>query len=360
MKKISIIAPNALLSNLKHKLEKTKECFENYELDFVLIASKKEKFVFDKTEIILCGSTTKTNDQITMGFKALKETDCAIVCDYNQENYLEYLKMLVSCWEKGAKIVRLQYENERKNIWQKIASFCYKLKMKIYQFMLRVFGMNKYCECYNLFQLFDNEVLDLFKSLPQKNALLRNFDVMKNFYSLTVITNEKLKFKKDKFVWKGTMTASLVLGLLFVGLLVGGILLIPIAREKNNFFTFVCLLAVLLASLLSFSVYYLAVSVLDYKYGANKDKVIVIDESKNASAKQSAEKTAKEGKTPNLINANDLHKRVKQADIHKDETLKDSAKSGSSKKHNVKKSDENKSDENKADENKKAKSKSKK
>lgn len=270
MKTVTIISPNTNFEGLKEIQKKLKSFFkEKYEYTAVFLHEKALPNGFNPSvtiRYIKVREGTSTNEQIAIGFEEVAD-DFVVICDFNNSNWQEYLTVLIAKWENGAKIVLMKYQREKLNFWQKIGDFFVKTGKLFYTGLLKLFGLGKDLFCINTFQVFDRDVADLIKNLPEKNSYLRNFDALINFETVVVTTKQEIKEQKQKFRWTKKLIISTVLFGVFTLFMIMNIFLYPISKANGTSFTYTMLAITISFGLLFFAFYYLITAFLNRRLG---------------------------------------------------------------------------------------------
>lgn len=266
-KEISIIIPNCSADNfaeIENKLSKTIP--EGYDAVYIFVHNAKKEMENNQTHIFVnCPEKLSLNSQITLGF-AYARGECVIVCNAESDRYDEYVKEMISKWQMGAKIVRTKH-SEPTSFWGKVGNFFVKIKNAMFNAFLRLCGLSSDSLCINSFQLFDKQVYTLIKSLPEKNAYLRNCLELKSFETVLITTNEKIKLKDDGLKWNTKLIVSASMLGLFVVFFVLSFVLYPIAKQRNVNFTFVSLMILICLGLVFGTLGFFFSAVFDGKMG---------------------------------------------------------------------------------------------
>ena len=94
-------------------------------------------------------------------------------------------------------IIRTQSENKKP---KKIFYFLKKITIYIYEKYLKFFGLEKDLLCYNGCQYFNENATQIIKSMPERNAYLRNYDALIGFEKKiikTLLEKEIVLSKKE-------------------------------------------------------------------------------------------------------------------------------------------------------------------
>ena len=262
---ISIIFPN-------FDVERMQEVKENIALVIPAGFTAKYIFVVEKSNekpstdcFVECKPHCSYNEQVTRAFE-YASGECVIICDTISKRYVDYVKEMILNWLSGAKIVRLKREKPTK-FWTKLANFFSTLKNKIYNFFLRLHGLTYDHLCINSYQLFDKQVYELIKSLPEKNAYLRNCGEFNYFQSVEMETNENIKLINNTLAWSPKLIVSTVLLGLFVTFFVLAFVLYPVAKRNTVNYTFVSLMILILFGLAIGMIGFFYSALIDNKLG---------------------------------------------------------------------------------------------
>jgi len=219
MEKINIIVP--IIEPSENVLEKQKTLlkllkkYENetktFSLFFVLRSGLEKPKNYKKnsnSELVLSKAFTK-NDLITEAFSKIEDGATIILDSDYYENILEQLLTQSS----KENIVRTKCESKKEN---KIVLFFKKLLISGYEKYLKFFGLEKDLLCYNGFQYFNENATQIIKSMPEKNAYLRNYDALIGFEKKIVKTPlKKETVLKGKDFSVKISFISFILGCLF-------------------------------------------------------------------------------------------------------------------------------------------------
>lgn len=267
IKKISIVVPDTVDDLVQDFNQKVSNLFSVYNLEYVFVTSQSSKLKNSiNTQIVKVDDILSYNERVVEGFKNITG-DCVIICDMQIEGYEGYLQSMISAWQKGSKIVRLQYRPSNLNFWQKIGRFFQKLHQKIFNFVISFGGLNKQLDCCNSFQLYDKTVYKLMVAIPEKNTYLRNFDELKYFNESKIATAEKITIKNDKIKWSKKLITSTILLSVFIVSILLTITLSPVANQNNLKFSFTAIMIFVLFGSLSLGLVFLYSAILDFKLG---------------------------------------------------------------------------------------------
>jgi len=220
MEKINIIIP--IIEPTENVLEKQKillkliKKYENetktFSLLFVLSSNIEKPKNYKKapnTELIISKLATK-NDLITDAFNKIEEGSTIILDTTYCENILA--KLLTEATKEN--VVRTQCEKKKEN---KIVAFLKKIIIFIYEKYLNFFGLEKDLLCYNGCQYFNENATQIIKSMPERNAYLRNYDALIGFDKKVITTPlKKEKVLKGKDFSVKICFTSFILGFLFM------------------------------------------------------------------------------------------------------------------------------------------------
>lgn len=224
MKKVSIISPvfekvnnisetiNGLISFFKDKYDFEVYYYYNGELSAEVMQDYHFNFIkIDKDK--------NFNDCVTDGFERVNG-DCVVVADLSNKNYQDFLVKLLVEWESKAQVVLVK-KQKGESFWGKVKNFFVRIGQKIYDSLLGFANLNNDFHCYNNFQLFSKEVVEVIKSFPERNFYLRNFDCWVDFKVSILWTNENLKINNKQKVltkdfWCALGSFALCLATLFL------------------------------------------------------------------------------------------------------------------------------------------------
>ncbi len=269
IKKITVVVPNAVDEMVDDFAQKVTSLFTHYQFDFVFVTSEKSALQsLNNVKIVKVKEDLSFNKRVVEAFNFLTG-DSVIICDMTNADCEKYLQDMVSAWEKGSKIVRLQYKPNNLNFWQKIGKFFQRLHQKVLNFLISFGGLNKQLDCSNAFQLYDKTVYRLMVAIPEKNAYLRNFDELRYFPSSVTTTTEKVVVENDKPKWnKKFLTATILLSLFLISILLT-IVLMPVAKQNNFALSYTAIMIFVLFGSLSIGLCFLYSALLDFKLGKN-------------------------------------------------------------------------------------------
>lgn len=269
IKKITVVVPNTVDEKVDDFVQKVAGLFVNYQFDFVFVTNENSVLEsLENKKVVKVKPDLSFNKRVVEAFNFLTG-DCVIICDITNDDYEKYLKDMVSAWEKGSKIVRLEYKPNNLTFFQKIGKFFQKLHQKVLNFLISFGGLNKQLDCYNDFQLYDKSVYRLMVAIPEKNAYLRNFDELRYFPSSKVTTTEKIVVANDKPKWNKKFLISTILLSLFLVSILLTILLMPVAKQNNFALSFTAIMIFVLFGSLSIGLCFLYSALLDFKLGKN-------------------------------------------------------------------------------------------
>ena len=238
MKKISIIAPvfekvskliqvvSELDNFLKDKFDYEVFCY--YRAQLPGKAQTNQKFVFLRIE-----EGRSFDDCVTDGFSKA-DGDCIIVADFNNDNYLDYLKNLLEQWGRNADVVLVKKDDKHLNLFQKIGKLFKRLFKKIEGMFLGFANLAKDYEASRTFQLFSKNVCEIIKEFPEKNHYLRNFDCWGDYRVAVIRTTENIKVARHEKKWTADLTWSLLMSIVAVGVLIAMIFTTGLVPIKNR------------------------------------------------------------------------------------------------------------------------------
>lgn len=266
-KVISIIIPNFDINRLDEiNANLTPLIPSGFCGKFILVGQNLKNQNLDENCVFIeCDEKTSYNTQITQAFYHATG-ECVVVCDIESPRYVEYFQQILTSWLKGAKIVRLKKVKPTK-FWDKFKQFFVDLKNKIYNIFLKLSGYTVDNLCVNSFQLFDKQVFNLIKAIPEKNAYLRNCSEFSYFNTVELQTDENIKLKNNKLNWSAKLIVSACMLGLFVTFFVLSFVLYPIAKQKAVNFTFISLMLLLNLTFLSGSIIFFFSALMDNKLG---------------------------------------------------------------------------------------------
>lgn len=219
----------------------------------------------DNCVFVECEKNASYNAQITQGF-SYATGECVIICDTASPRYIEYVQQMIISWQKGAKIVRLKKVKPTK-FWDKFKQFFVNLKNKIYNIFLSLSGYTVDNLCVNSFQLFDKQVYNLIKAIPEKNSYLRNCSEFSYFNTVELETDENIKLKNDELKWNAKLIVSLCMLGLFAIFFTLSFVLYPLASQRNAVFTFISLMILLNIGFVLGAVIFFFSGLMDNKLG---------------------------------------------------------------------------------------------
>lgn len=323
LKEISVIIPNCDFSNLS-EIERTvsKTIPSGFSAVYILVHKQKTKKLNDDSHIFVeCEKDYSYNEQITKAFESVRG-ECVIICDTNVARYPEYLAELIKQWRLGAKIVRTKVQPST-TFWAKIGNFFVKIKNALYNLFLKLNGYKPDALCLNTFQLFDKQVYNLIKALPEKNAYLRNSTELKSYDSIVLTTNEKIKVKSDKLDWDAKLITSVTMLGLFGVFFVLSFVLYPFAKQRKFNYTFVSLMVFICVGLVLGSIAFFYWALIEKKMGYKHRVKAYLADDEDAQDEEKAE-TAFEEKL--LIDEDDKNL-VVQPEVQEQENKPKSNKS---------------------------------
>lgn len=195
---VPIITEKFDFKNVKAKL---KAFFTELELEYnvLFILSKNYKKTKNLTNVkgfkIIKTDMININDLITQGFK---ETEIGNVIVLGQEEFDNYniLKKMLEKHRQGADVVLIN-KNKKSGFFKHLFNGVFE---QIYYYYLKFFGIQKDYLASNTIQLFTKNVVDVIKTLPNKNAYLRNFNTFVGFKVKVLALEEKNDYKVLKHI----------------------------------------------------------------------------------------------------------------------------------------------------------------
>lgn len=275
IKKISIISPlNNFIDIPSKMIELDNLLLNKYDYEVIFVYDRylpKELNSSPKYSFVQTKLTATYDEKITIGFEKITGV-CALIVDFNQINWKEYLiKMLVE-WENGANIVLTKNAPKKINFLHKIFQFFKKIFYSVYNKILSGLEFGKDLNCFDTFQLFDEPVYKIIKEFPEKNLYLRNFDCWIEYKTVILQTEEKIKVNKELKPWSLNLTKFSIFSAIALSYVILMIVSFPLFQAKNAVFTYISMSFLILFMLMFFSLYYLFLHFLQRRTGITKFK----------------------------------------------------------------------------------------
>jgi hypothetical protein len=192
MNKINIIIPitNKEFS-LTKKTSELKSFLQNQDLQFTVIFVANKGFDakdYKNTQQfkLVLSNLSKKNQLIPVAFEEC-DNGGVIVLDATESDYINSLENILSLKTKK----NLVYTNIKYDTKSSFQKYIFKMFKKVYRFYLRFFGLKKDLLYKNTSQYFNEDVVQVIKSLPEKNAYLRNFDTFTGYEIKTINKSSK-------------------------------------------------------------------------------------------------------------------------------------------------------------------------